>query len=404
MSSVRVSRLLALVATSSCVALVAACGANNDKSGGDSPLDAGTMPLDTGAPDAAFDVADPVLDVGEGDSNTFDPDAACAAKSFGGTKIPLAIALVFDQSGSMSTDSRMTIAKAGVKKALSDTKFDDVAVGLFRFGYTSGLNGCTWDTTPTAAPVPLSTGRTELFKEIDKLAASGSTPTYSALNSAYAWLGPKVLAKSPPEDGRVAIILVTDGAPTCGSETPDDYVALVAKGKAATIDTFIIGLPGSAEDFDPTDPSKGNTAAIMSKMAAAGTDPSNLPTGCDKDPSPITSPPSKPCYFDMAGGVSTDGLAAALDNIRRAASSCEYILPASDASYDSAHPGIYVTDGKGVRTELPHCTDPATPGPLGCWDWSDPGKTHIKLYGAGCDTVKTDDKTTVDILLPCRVK
>ena len=344
----RSSRLFALVATSASVVVVAACGANNDKTS-DTTLDGGKgEPKDTGdSGNNNFDVTDPVLDVGEGDSNTFDPDAACAAKSFGGTKIPLAIALVFDQSGSMASDSRMIIAKAGVKKALSDPKFDDVAVGLFRFGYTSSSfgSGCTWDTTPTAAPVPLSTGRTELFKEIDKLTPSGSTPTYSALNSAYGWLAPRVLAKTSPEDGKVVVILVTDGAPTCGSESPDDYVALVAKARKATIDTFIIGLPGSSEDFDPLKPSLGNTAAIMSKMAAAGTDPENLPTACDKDPMPVTSPPPKPCYFDMSKGVSTDALAAALDNIRRVASSCDYVLPTGGASYDSTHPGIYVTDG-----------------------------------------------------------
>jgi hypothetical protein len=396
------ARSLSFVVTSGCALLVAACGANNAKGEG-TPFDGGGS-IDAADASASFDVSEPGLDVGEGDSNTFDPDAACAAKSFGSTKIPLALALVFDQSGSMSSDSRMTIAKAGVKKALSDPKFDDVAVGLFRFGYTTGLNGCTWDTTPTAAPVPLSTGRTELFKEIDKLAPSGSTPTYSALNAAYGWLSPKVLAKTPPEDGKVAIILVTDGAPTCGTETPDDYVALVAKGRKATIDTFIIGLPGSAEDFSFDDPSLGNTAAVMSKMAAVGTDEANLPTGCDKDPKPITSPPAKPCYFDMSKGVSTDALAAALDNIRKAASSCEYILPTGDASYDSSRPGIYVTDGKGARVEIPHCTDPTTPGPLGCWDWSDSTHTRVKILGAGCDTVKLDDKATVDILLPCRVK
>ena len=57
-----------------------------------------------------------------------------------------------------------------------------------------------------------------------------------------------------------------------------------------------------------------------------------------------------------------------------------------------------------MRTELPHCVDPTTPGPAGCWDWSDAAKTRIRIYGAGCDTVKADDATKVDILLPCRVK
>jgi hypothetical protein len=385
----------------------AACSAGNSDKGDNASL-GDTGETDSGAKDDAssFDVdPGPGLDAG-GDSSTFDPDAACAAKSFGGTRIPLALAIVFDESGSMDdgTPSRISIAKEGVKAALSDSKFDDVAVGLFRFGYTSGFSGCTWDTTPTAAPVPLKTGRTALFAEIDKLKASGSTPTYDALNAAYAWLAPKVLAKSPPENGKVAVIVVTDGAPTCGTWTPDDYIALVAKGRTATIDTFFIGLPGSDEHWDSTDDTSASTSAVMSKAAAVGTDPENIPAGCDADPSPMSSPPSKPCFFDMSAGVTTDGLAAALDNIRKATSSCEFILPTGDASYDPTHPGVFVTDGTGTRVEMPKCVDPKTPGPAGCWDWSDAAHTHVKIYGGGCTTVQTDGKAKVDILLPCKVK
>ncbi len=389
------------------VPALVACGANGGTKGGDDSLDSSNPGFDSGTVDPGFDVAGPGLDVG-GTDTTFDKDSACAAKSYGGKKIPLAIAIVFDQSGSMSDGSptRLTIARNGVEKALSDPKFDDVAVGLFRFGYTSGTfgSGCTWDTTPTAAPLPLSTGRTALFAELDKLKPSGSTPTWDALNASYGWLAPKVYAKTPPYDGKTAVILVTDGAPTCGTQTPADYVALVAKGRKATIDTFFIGLPGSDEHFDSADPSSPLTSSLMSKMAANGTDIANLPAGCDADPSPMSSPPKKPCYFDMSAGVTTDGIAAALDNIRKVSSSCEFIMPAADPSYDSSRPGVYVTDGKGGKTDLPKCVagDPLPAG--GCWDWADAAHTHLKIVGDGCKTVQTDDKSTVDILLPCKLK
>lgn len=386
--------------------LLLACGASGGPKGGDDSLDAsvGGGDKDSGV-DPGFDVSSPGLDVGGSDTN-FDKDAACAAKSYGGQKIPLAIAIVFDQSGSMSTGSpsRLTIARNGVEKALSDPKFDDVAVGLFRFGYSSGFNGCIWDSTPTAAPMPLSTARTTLFAELGKLKADGSTPTYDGLNAAYAWLQPKVIAKAAPYDGKTAVILVTDGAPTCGTQTPDDYVALVAKGRKANMDTFFIGLPGSDEHFDSADSSSPLTSSLMSKMAANGTDLANLPAGCDTDPSPMSSPPKVPCYFDMSSGVTTDGIAAALDNIRQVSSSCEYIMPASDPSYDSAHPAVYVTDAAGAKKDLPQCIAGGTPPAGGCWDWTDATHSHIKIFGDGCKTVQTDSKATVDILLPCKLK
>lgn len=389
--------VLALAATS------VACSASNAKSD-PGTLDASTPTTDTGG--ATADTSGPGFEIGGDDSSTFNPDAVCAAKEFGGKRIPLALALVFDQSSSMSegSPSKMSVAKSGVKKALSDPKFDDVAVGLFRFGYNSGFSGCVWDVNPTAAPVPLGTGRDELFSNIDKLSPSGATPTYDALNAAYGWLAPKILAKSVPENGKVAVVLVTDGAPTCGKNTIDDYVALVEKARKATIDTFFIGLPGTDEAFDSSDPSSASAASFMSKCAARGTDEINLPPGCDKDPSPMSAIPSKPCYFDFHSAFTVDALASALDNIRKSISSCEYVMPSGDATYDATRPGVYVTDAKGARKELPHCTSSTDFGPDGCWDWSDATHTHITIFGAGCTTVKTQDGAKVDLLLPCKVK
>ena len=332
-----------------------------------------------------------------------DPDGACAVRSFSGAKLPLTIAIVFDQSSSMSEGSpaKIDVAKAGLRIAFSDPRFDDVAVGLFRFGYQSGRDGCIWDTEPTSQPAVLTTSRASLLAEIDKLTPSGATPTYSALNAAYGWLAPKIYARTPPEDGRVVVVLVTDGAPTCGGESVDDYVTLVRKGRKATIDTFAIGLPGSDEKFDSTSSGSPSAAAFLSKLAANGTDPSNLPPGCDVDPTPITNAPAKPCYFDMHAGFSADKLAAAFENVRRAASSCEYGMPALDPSLDAAHPAIVITDGAGTRTSIPRCTSASDPGVDGCWDWGNPTHTQVKIFGAACARVRDDAAAKVDVLLRC---
>lgn len=352
--------------------------------------------LSTDGSISGFDASDP--------DAPYDPDAACAAKSFVGTKLPLTIALVFDVSSSMSSGGRMTAAQDGLKKAFSDPKFDDVAVGLFRFGFVEGLNGCNVDKAPFFEPAQLKTARTALYAKIDALAPSGATPTFSGLEAAFQWLAPKIAAKTPPLDGKVAIILVTDGAPTCGYDSVSSYVDLVKKGRAATIDTFVIGLPGSGEAIKD-DPDNTHSSVLLTKIAAAGTDLANLPPGCATDPKPVSSPVSSPCYFDLQkDGLSVTTLSNALDSIRKAASSCEYALPAADPKYDLGNPGVVVVDGSGKPTTLPKCIDPAAPPAEGCWDWADKAKTRVKIFGAACTTVKSSETARVDVLLQCRPK
>lgn len=372
-----------------------ACSAGNDKEGATGNLgsdgglsaDGSVIGFDANDPDAAYD-----------------PDAACAAKSFSGKKLPLTIAVVFDTSSSMSSGGRMTTAQAGLKKAFGDPKFDDVAVALFRFGIIEGLSGCNSDTKPYFDPAPLKDARTALFAKIDSLSPSGATPTFSGLNSAYAWLAPKISTKTPPMDGKVAVILVTDGAPTCGVDTVAEYVDLVKKGRAATIDTFVIGLPGSGEIIRD-DPEGTHSSVLLTKIAANGTDLANLPKGCATDPKPVSSPVSNPCYFDLQkDGLSVDTLSNALDSIRKAATSCEYALPATDPKYDTGNPGVVVVDGSGTPKTLPKCADPSMPPAEGCWDWADAAKTRVRIVGAACTTVKSDEAARVDVLLQCRAK
>lgn len=374
--------------------LAVGCGAGSPKDGGGTTLDGGGFLGGDADVPPGFDASDP--------DAPYDPDAACAARSFGGKKLPLTIAITFDESSSMSMGGRMTTAQAGLKKALGDPKFDDVTVALFRFGYIEGLSGCTDDTKPFVGPVVLATGRTDLFAAIDKLSPSGATPTFSGLNDTYAWLAPQIAAKTL--EGKVAVVLVTDGAPTCGSHLVSEYVDLVKKGRKATIDTFVIGLPGSGETIEG-DPDKTHSSVLLTEMAWAGTDSANLPPGCDGTPSDPTTPVSSPCYFDLAkSGLTADSLANALDSIRKATQSCEYALPAVGDQYDLGNPGVVVVDGSGAARTLPKCVDPKSPPPGGCWAWSDSTDTKVKIFGAACDTVKADDKARVDVLLQCRVK
>ncbi len=330
----------------------------------------------------------------------YDPGAACAAKSFSGKRLPLTVAVVFDTSLSMAAGARMMTAQAGLKKAFANPKFDDVAVALFRFG----VGACLSDSAPFFGPSALKDGRAALDAKIDALAPSGLTPTYPGLSAAYASLGPQIAAKTPPMDGKVAVILVTDGAPTCGVFPVSSYVDLVTKARAEKIDTFVIGLPGSGEPI-LGDPANTHSSVLLTKMAAAGTDLANLPAGCATDPKPVTAPVSNPCYFDLQkDGLSVDTLSAALDAIRKATTSCEYALPTDDPKYDLAHPGVVLVDGAGAPKTLAKCEDPASPPAGGCWDWADPKNSRVKIFGPACALVKSDERARLDILLQCRPK
>lgn len=337
----------------------------------------------------------------EGDPDVpYDPDAACVARSFRGKTIPLTVAVVFDTSLSMGVEARMTTAQAGLKKAFSNPKFDDVAVALIRFG----VGGCLSDSTPFFGPSVLKESRALLGSKIDALAPAGMTPTYSGLSAAYGWLTPKTTSKTPPMDGKVAVILVTDGAPTCGVYPVPAYVDLVTKARAATIDTFVIGLPGSGEPI-VGDSENTHSSVLLTKLAAAGTDLANLPAGCATDPKPVTAPVANPCYFDLQkDGLSVDSLSKALDSIRTATTSCEYALPTADPKYDLSNPGVVVVDAAGAPKTLPKCENPASPPAGGCWDWSDAKKTRVKIFGAACSMVKSDERVRVDVLLQCRPK
>jgi hypothetical protein len=333
----------------------------------------------------------------DGDPGSGTNPNGCANKDYGGRRLPLAIAVVLDTSLSMAGNPMKT-AIDGLKKAFGDPRFDDVAVGLFRYGYPRGE--CDYDKTPTFVPAPLATSRAGLFAAIDALKAEGTTPTYSALEAAYVWVEGELRKGAAPFDGKAAVVLVTDGVPYCNARVvrPSEYGPLVAGARGKGIETFVIGLPGSGAFFDSGD-ERAHSTALLSVMAAQGTAPENLPAGCEANPS-LATEVKKGCFIDLQTNFSVDSLSQAFDRIREAASSCVYEIPQPGPNYDVDRPGVFVKDATGQR-EVPRC-DP-TPQAGGCWEWSDGDKRRVRLVGGACGAVQADPKSTVTVSLPCRV-
>lgn len=375
-----------------------ACSAGNEKDGSPSA----TLGADTGAGGGDGGLA-PGFDANDPDA-AYDPDAACAAKSFLGAKLPLHVSLVFDVSSSMT--SKIATARAGMKEAFTDPRFDDVSVTLFRFGLPGF--GADHDKTPFAGPVFLdATGEPKVLSAIDALSPAGSTPLSSGLTSAYQWLWDHGVkdAKAPWFEGKTVVVAVSDGIPSALSMDVSDYVSLVKKARAEKgIDTFVIGTPGASEVGTDGALDGVHGTALLSSMAGAGTDPANLPSGCNPTPSPKSACTGGcACFYDLTSGFSGKALAGVLDSIRKLSNACVYALPPLDPKYDAANPDVNLVEPGGAAKKLPKCADPSAPPAGGCWTWEKEGES-VKLHGAACQAVKDDETIRVDILLACKVR
>lgn len=168
---------------------------------------------------------------------------------------PLTVLLVFDKSGSMGEHwggkSRWQAGSDAVLLGL-DGILDDITMGaiFFPFYEPEIEMGCGVPDVSQAPQIDFDTGR--VFKDTWIATAciaqpSGYTPLERALekaDAAIASAGERSLLT-----GRMRVLLVTDGEPTCG----DDLSAIVAfprKWAENGIDTHVIGLPGSSSAAD----------------------------------------------------------------------------------------------------------------------------------------------------------
>lgn len=361
-------RLLALMAVA---AVFSGCAVQKDD-GTDLKTDSGGgLSGDVGAFDAYVDT--PPLD----------PDAACAAATEQATITPTSLYVMFDKSSSMGPEVSST-KWAGARKGMEAFLKDSASIGL-RIGLNffprpnDGTPVCDsaaymalrvgYDTLPTNA-VPI-------LDAIDKERPDGfNTPIYPALGGALR-KAIEDLKTRPGEAG--AVLLVTDGEPTgpattCGGLNPEDpkvigdlaATALTSNG----IKTFVVGLPGV------------NVTIANQIAAAGGTTSAVLAT----DPTKIE-----------------EGFRDALATVRGKALPCDFALPTKVLKGEVSYALVNVQYSKGgappAQTIL---QDAACTGGEG-WRYDDPAKpTRVVLCPKTCETVRSDPKAKIDILLGCK--
>lgn len=239
----------------------------------------------------------------DGGNNNSSGNVACAAQESAAERKPVKLLIALDQSGSMGgneNNQKWVPVTTALKAFLTESRSSGIAASMRLFP-TSGQNDTpAFKCTPENYSVP-NVPMTDLPNAAPfsaKLVANPSfkhTPTRAVLRATVA--DAKVVAAANP-NAKVAIVLITDGAPAGCEDTPMgndiDDVANEVKGTKATIPTYVIGV---------------GAVSNLNKVAQAG-GPRDAFIVALNDPSATQQQ-----FFD------------AIDEIRGASISCEVTIP-----------------------------------------------------------------------------
>jgi hypothetical protein len=386
-------RSLALLALGS---WALACSAASGENGQGSPLAPALGGADgnggaTGAQSGAGSgVAGLMIDLG-GSSSAQPPEApeACTVESHEGQRVPVDMYFLVDSSGSMAEEvnggSKWDVVSSALVGFLSDPRNAETGVGIGYFPNTpqgkctKGQAGCicipfidifidicfsnvggsctVQDYATPAAPLLLPPDPQPVIDDINDHEISGGTPTRPAVEGALQYLNQ--WADAHPERKPV-LVLATDGDPSgCDSNTPQDVANSAAAGFTGphAIRTFVIGV--------------GSSLVSLNLVAEAGG------TG--------------QAFLVDTGADVTKLFSDALEQIRGAAASCDFAIPAANAAGMSVDPGQvnvrYTPTGASAATLVPQTfmSDASNCGSEGGWYYDDPSApTAIKLCDSTC--------------------
>ena len=292
-------------------------------------------------------------------------DAACVTASAKAESTPVYLVFMFDRSGSMKDNSKWTSCATGIKAFFGDAASAGVQASLQFFASADECNVAGY-TTPAVAMRALPDGAT-FGAAIDAISPAGGTPTRPALEGAIGYAR-QVQTQHP--DGKVAIVLVTDGEPNdCSSSV--NNVSTLAATVAQSTPTYVIGVGSALTNLNQIAKGGGTSQAILVST---------------------TSPASITADFVKAIG-----------QIKQQALSCEYKIPAppSGKTLDAANVNVRYTAGTGASDTLTYnkgCTGAG-------WRYDDASApTKVFICPTSCDAVKTDKTGRIDVLFGCATK
>jgi len=351
------------------------------RSGGSSNISRGGSAAG-GLPDLALSMAGDAAG-GEGGG------AVCDAQVREGQRVPIDMYFLVDSSGSMndsvSGGTKWDVVSGALIGFLKDPRSADTGVGIGYFPVESsscskGQKGCfcipiinlciateggacnvsDYSTPAVQLALPAQTGA--VISDIQAHEIGGGTPTRPALEGALQYLAG--WASQHPQRKPI-LVLATDGEPVgCDANAPRDAADVAARALAGpnAIRTFVIGVGSSLVSLN-----------LVSQ--AGGTDHAFL--------------------VDTGGDVAKE-FADALDQIRGAATSCDFSIPDAKSGAEPIDPTkvnvSYIPNGSSSPKHVPQTFmgDPQNCHDDGGWYYDDPRSPKtIKLCEATCRSLST---------------
>lgn len=296
--------------------------------------------------------------------------AACATQSATAEARPVYLVFMFDRSGSMveGGSPKWSSSKAATKAFFESPQSKGISASLTFFPDGGGSPSCS--ATDYATPqVTMSALPSATFgQRLDAQTPEGGTPTRPALQGAITYA--QQVATGQGKDGKVAIVLVTDGIPQSCTNNSINDVKQLASTVAATIPTYVIGV--------------GNQLASLDEIAVGGGTKSALVVQ--------TSNPAQ---------IQAD-FTKAIEQIKASALTCDYKIPAPPNGEQLDRAKVNVQHVTGGATDTLSYNQACTGGTG--WQYDDAANpTRILLCGGSCDGVKSK-AGKVDILFGCATR
>lgn len=341
-----------------------------------------------------------------GSSAQLGDEPVCRAESHDGQRVPLDMYFVVDSSLSMDEAiqggaTRWDAVSGALVDFLDDPANADTALGL---GYFPILPPATCqmgdpncfciltfcvplsferascdvaDYSSSAVPLTLPPNPLALINDLQGHLLNGGTPTRPALEGAVQYVTSWAMMHP---DRKSVIVLATDGEPSgCTNNTPQDVanVAAAALAGPAAIQTFVIGVGSSLQSLNLVAEAGGTQQAYLVEDANAAA-----------------------------------AFAMALEQIRGAASPCDFLIPVEGAQgkVDPTRVNVKLTPpGSTTPTLIAQTADGSatTCGPEGGWHYDNPSApSAIELCPASCQALNAGtaqlERASVQVEFGCQ--
>lgn len=321
-----------------------------------------------------FGVADPsnptfndgdggvLKNLGNGDGGV---NNKCATASATPTPLPVSLVFMFDKSGSMNQNSKWPSCQQGLSSFFGDPSSAGLSASMQFFPQGSQCSSSSYQ-TPTVAMRALPDAK-DFNAAMNANSPGGETPTLPALTGAIAYAQQ---IQKQQSNGKVAVVLVTDGQPNVCGSTMQAVSAEAQTGFSQGVPTFVIGV--------------GNTGNLNAIAQAGGTKQATI------------------INTNNASQTAQD-FQTALNAIRGITLACDYAIPSlpNGATIDQVNVLFTPTNGSPVTLSY----DAACTNPAGGWHYDDPSNPKkIILCKASCDEVTKDKSGKVDLVFGCATK